>query len=85
MCAGGRGELALRPVTQPPFGVCPRPLPLQILKQTEGAISIRELSEMTSFKTDDIISTLQVTEGGGALAATRQVGMHRLQAQRQRG
>ncbi|KAL4423134.1 hypothetical protein ABPG77_004817, partial [Micractinium sp. CCAP 211/92] len=32
---------------------------LNILKQTEGAISIKDLSDMTMFKTDDIISTLQ--------------------------
>lgn len=32
---------------------------LNVIKDTEGTISIRELSEMTCIKTDDIISTLQ--------------------------
>lgn len=47
------------------------PLPLQILKTSEGTISIKDLSDMTMFKTDDIISTLQARAGrrrwGGCL------------------
>ena len=31
----------------------------QVLREREGAISIRELGELTAIKTDDIISTLQ--------------------------
>ena len=36
----------------------PRPA-VQLLKEREGSISIKELSDLTMFKTDDIISTLQ--------------------------
>ncbi len=31
----------------------------QVLREREGAVSIRELGELTAIKTDDIISTLQ--------------------------
>ncbi len=59
-----------RPIPTP--GSSPAPLAhLQILKTSEGTISIKDLSDMTMFKTDDIISTLQVgacTAGGWAAA-----------------
>lgn len=34
--------------------------PVQLLKERTDSISIKELSDLTMFKTDDIISTLQV-------------------------
>lgn len=34
-------------------------LPAQVLQEHDGTISIKELSDLTAIKTDDIISTLQ--------------------------
>jgi hypothetical protein len=37
---------------------------LEILHKHRGSISIQELSDMTSFRTEDIVKTLQVCRGG---------------------
>lgn len=33
--------------------------PLQVLKDYQGTISLKELSEMTAIKVEDVVSTLQ--------------------------
>lgn len=73
----GSGRRRLCPATDPPLH--PGPAPLQILKHSDStAISIKDLSEMTMFKTDDIISTLQVPwkglSGAGQAWGDRQAG-----------
>lgn len=39
--------------------ICFGGMVMQVLQTREGSISIKELSDMTAIKTDDIISTLQ--------------------------
>ena len=57
----------LLPPAPPLLSILSPPASLQILKtSTEGTISIKDLSDMTMFKTDDIISTLQVRRQPGA-------------------
>ena len=46
---------------------------LTILKEREGSISVKELSDMTMFKTEDIIATLQHQKGQHVLCAAPKV------------
>ncbi len=50
---------ASRSPSRPRGGASRRPARAQVLREREGAVSIRELGELTAIKTDDIISTLQ--------------------------